>query len=158
MRGNSTVVSSGGQKACGSYVLSTATRRRWPCVGHAKRTPRDQRLPRLEQADDAVIFGRLQRLLQRQRRKNGGQPFGQHRLPRPRWPNQQHIIDHIYWFPFHCSSKRRISSTRGCPMASQIFSAASARAIAWTRSPSWFKTSAESYRSVASPRRSPIAR
>ena len=58
----------------------------------AERTARDQGLARLEQADDAVDFGRLQRLLQSQRRQDRGQPFGQHGFPGARRADEQHVV------------------------------------------------------------------
>ena len=58
----------------------------------AKRPARHQRLARLEQADDAVNLGRLQRLLQRQRRQNGRQPFGQHGFAGARRADEQHVV------------------------------------------------------------------
>ena len=48
--------------------------------------------PGCEQADDAVDLGRLQRLLQRQRRQDRGQPFRQHGFAGARRADQQDIV------------------------------------------------------------------
>src|SRR4051794_35242610 len=58
----------------------------------SKRTAGDQRLSWLEQADDAMNLGRLQRLFQREWRKNGCQPFCQHRLAGARRADQQYVM------------------------------------------------------------------
>ena len=42
-----------------------------------------------EQADDAVNFRRLERLFERQRRQDAGQPFGKHRFSRAGRPDEQ---------------------------------------------------------------------
>ena len=58
----------------------------------AERTPRHQRLARRQQADDAVNLGRLQRLVQGQRRQNRRQPFGQHGFAGARRADEQHVV------------------------------------------------------------------
>src|SRR6185369_8915135 len=58
----------------------------------AKWPARYQRLAGSEQPDDAVNLGRLQRFLQRKRRQNGGEPFGQHRFSGARRADQQHVV------------------------------------------------------------------
>src|SRR5581483_4977364 len=57
-----------------------------------ERTARNERLPRPEQADNAVNLGRLQSLFQSERWQNRGQAFGKHGFARARRTDQQNIM------------------------------------------------------------------
>jgi hypothetical protein len=61
-------------------------------MGRTERSAGNQRLSRLEQADDAVDFGGLQSLFQRQRRQNGGEPFREHGFAGAGRANEQNIV------------------------------------------------------------------
>ena len=61
-------------------------------MGRAKRTPRHQCLARRQQTDNAVNFGRLERLIQSERRQNRRQPFGEHGFAGPGRANQQYVM------------------------------------------------------------------
>ena len=48
--------------------------------------------PGCEQADDAVNLRGLERFLERERRKDGGQPFGEHRFAGAGRADEQHVV------------------------------------------------------------------
>src|SRR5947199_5121565 len=57
-----------------------------------KRSRRDERSFRIEQASDAMDLRRLNRFLERQRRNNGRNTFGQHRFSRPGRADHQSVV------------------------------------------------------------------
>ena len=61
-------------------------------MGRAERPASDQRLARLEEPDDAVDLGRLQRFFQGERWQNGGQSLREHRFSRSGRADQQHVV------------------------------------------------------------------
>ena len=76
----------------GINVAAEQTRVAGGVVRRAERTAGDERLPGLQQADDAVNLRRLQCLGQCERRQNGGESFGEHGFAGARWADQQHVI------------------------------------------------------------------
>jgi hypothetical protein len=58
----------------------------------AEGTLRDERLTGFQQADDAVDLGRLQRLVERERRKNRREPFREHGFASARRADEQDIV------------------------------------------------------------------
>src|SRR5216117_3873750 len=58
----------------------------------AKWAASDERLARSEQAHDAVNLRGLERLLQRQRRKDGREPLGEHRFAGAGRANEQDVV------------------------------------------------------------------
>src|SRR6266542_2012971 len=61
-------------------------------VGRAEWALRDEGLAGRQQADDAVNLGRFKRLVQRQRRQNRRQPFGEHQLACTRRTDEQDVV------------------------------------------------------------------
>ena len=57
-----------------------------------ERSPRDQRLSQRQRACHRMDLGRLERLVETHFGENGGQPAGEHRLPRTRWADHQDVV------------------------------------------------------------------